>query len=89
MKIIVELMLELPVDIPDEIVCDPEFDVDEWLKGDSCLSGLLPPNEYFECICPLVTERTYRLPRVEDRPLFDENQLWESGECKPKEGIDC
>lgn len=89
MKIVVELTLELPVDIPDKIVYDPKFSTTAWLHGDSCLNSLLPPNEYFQCICHLVTSRTYRLSRVEDRPLFDENQLWESGACKPKEGIDC
>lgn len=84
MKIVVTMTLELPVEVPDD------FQVNGWLNGDSlCLNSLLPPNEYHQCICDLARTRSWRLPRVEDEELFDDNPFWESGECKPKEGVDC
>lgn len=86
-KIVVTMTLELPVEVPEY------FDVDNWIDGiastPACKEGILPPNEYHQCICSLIKDISWRLPKVEDEPLFDENQLWESGDCKPKEGIDC
>lgn len=84
MKIVVMIELEVPVEVPDS-----DFDIEAWLHGEAlCLSSLLPPNEYFRCVCNLRSALSWRLPTVEDEYLFDGNQEWAGGP-KPKEGVDC
>lgn len=86
MKIVVKMTIELPVEVPDN-----DTDLDFWLNESSlCLNSLLPPNEYHQCLCPLVIEPvSWRMAKVEDGWHFEGNQLWQSSEAKPKEGVDC